>query len=87
MAEFCLDCWNEMNETNDPESKYVFSDEPDLCEGCSEIKPVILATKKDYLIYRFRFILVPLDFLCRMLLLPLLLLMALYQYCKRKHEI
>ena len=23
MAEFCLECWNKINETNDPESDYI----------------------------------------------------------------
>lgn len=42
MAEFCLDCWNRMNETNDPPKKYVISKELELCEGCGEWKPVIV---------------------------------------------
>lgn len=43
MAEFCLDCWNKMNKTNDPERKYFLSRELDLCEGCGEMKHVIIA--------------------------------------------
>ncbi|MGN0629378.1 MAG: hypothetical protein ACI4IW_07095 [Oscillospiraceae bacterium] len=46
MAEFCLECWNRLNGTNDPEEKYIFSDEPDFCEGCGEWKPVIVGLRK-----------------------------------------
>lgn len=42
MAEFCLKCWNELNETNEPEGKYVMSKGLDLCEGCGEWKHVIV---------------------------------------------
>ena len=40
MAEFCLECWNKMNNRNDPRWKYVISLEKDLCEGCGEWKRV-----------------------------------------------
>ena len=33
MAEFCLECWNRMNEINDSPKKYVLSKELELCEG------------------------------------------------------
>lgn len=46
MAEFCLDCWNKLNNTNDPESKYIIDyDCLDLCEGCGEYKPCIVRYK------------------------------------------
>ena len=45
MAEFCLKCWNEINETNYTEDKYIMSEELDLCEGCGEYKHVIVAEK------------------------------------------
>lgn len=46
MAEFCLDCWNKLMNSNDPAEKYVLSDELDLCEGCGEWKPVIICIKR-----------------------------------------
>ncbi len=46
MAEFCLDCWNRINNTNDPPEKYIFSDELDLCEGCAEWKRVIVTERR-----------------------------------------
>lgn len=42
MSEYCLDCWNEINETNDPKEKYILSKELDFCEGCGQWKPVIV---------------------------------------------
>ena len=47
MAEFCLKCWNEMNETNDDESKIVLPKELDFCEGCGEWKRVIVREREN----------------------------------------
>jgi hypothetical protein len=43
MAEFCVDCWNKINNTKEPESAFILDD--DLCEGCGEIKPCIVCYK------------------------------------------
>ena len=45
MAEFCLKCWNEINKTDDPASKYILSKELDLCEGCGKRTHVIVAQR------------------------------------------
>ena len=45
MAEFCLECWNKLNETNDSPWRYVLSWEKDLCEGCAEYKRVIVVER------------------------------------------
>lgn len=45
MAEFCVDCWNELNGTNDPPENFVVSKELDLCEGCAQMKHVVIAIK------------------------------------------
>ena len=50
MAEFCLECWNKIMETSDPEAKYIISRELDFCEECGEYKHVIVAIKRRYLI-------------------------------------
>lgn len=50
MAEFCLDCWNEINETNDPAKKYIISEELELCEGCAQYRHVIVAIRKGYML-------------------------------------
>ncbi len=48
MAEFCLECWNRMMNTNDSAKKYILSQEADLCEGCGKGKPVIIRAKRWY---------------------------------------
>ena len=48
MAEFCLDCWNKINHRDDPASRYIISDELDLCEECGEIKHVIVRERYWY---------------------------------------
>ena len=53
MAEFCLECWNEINESNDTENMYFLSKELDLCEECGQWKPVIIAAKPAYTLRRF----------------------------------
>ena len=45
MAEFCVDCWNKINETNDSARRYVLSWGDDLCEVCGKYKRVIVAEK------------------------------------------
>ena len=48
VAEFCLECWNKINDTNDDEKMYILSKDLDLCEECGEYKRVILAERKGY---------------------------------------
>ena len=38
MAEICLDCWNEINNTNYTKWDYNLSKEPCLCEECGDVK-------------------------------------------------
>ncbi len=46
MAEFCLECWNDLNESQLTEDDVILTEYPDLCEGCAEMKPVVLAYRK-----------------------------------------
>ena len=39
MAEFCLHCFNELNETDYKEKEIWLMD--DFCEGCGEWKPCV----------------------------------------------
>lgn len=55
MAEFCLDCWNKINETCDKKGKYILSKDLDLCEGCGKWKPIIIAKGKISLPFIFKF--------------------------------
>lgn len=48
MAEFCLDCWNRINGTNDPPDQYVISKDLELCEGCGMWKHVIITERDVY---------------------------------------
>lgn len=51
MAEFCLDCWNKLNGTNDTQRDWVLSEELDLCEGCGQWKQVVVKPREHKLIY------------------------------------
>ncbi len=48
MAEFCLECWNRLNQTADGAEEFVISKQPDLCEGCGSLKPVIVTLRSKY---------------------------------------
>lgn len=43
MAEFCLKCYNEMENTQLTEKDVTLSEDVDLCEGCGERKQVVSA--------------------------------------------
>ena len=46
LAEFCLNYWNEMNETHLMEEDVILTEYLDLCEGCGEFKQVVDGYKK-----------------------------------------
>jgi len=50
MSEFCLECWNKLNETNDSERKYHLSWQKGLCEECGQRKRVIVSMRRCYII-------------------------------------
>ncbi len=89
MADFCLDCWNKMNGTNDDKRKYIISKDLGLCEGCGEFKNVIIAERFCYYLYKLRYIILPFKIVVlvmyvfwRILILPYLI----YKYMKWKKE-
>ncbi len=45
MAEYCLQCWNKINGTNDSKWRYSHSWHKELCEGCAEYKRVIVVER------------------------------------------
>lgn len=45
MAEFCLDCWNKINETQDSKWRYLLSIRKELCEECGELRRVIITER------------------------------------------
>lgn len=87
MAEFCLDCWNKINGTNDDAKKYIISKDLWLCEGCAKWKNVIVAERKYYYLRKLNFIIYPFKILYhiayvfwRILILPYLI----YRYIKEE---
>ena len=61
MAEFCLDCWNKINETNYSKSKYILSDDLDLCEECDEWTHVIVVEKNTYYYQKLWYVIFPFE--------------------------
>ena len=51
MAEFCLDCWNMVNNTKYTERDWVLSRGLELCEGCGEYKQVIVRERRLKFLY------------------------------------
>ena len=51
MAEFCPDCWNDINGLSDPPEAYVLSWGYELCEGCGQWKRVVVGRRKTLLGY------------------------------------
>ena len=51
MAEFCLDCWNKLNDSAYTERDLVLSKELELCEGCGAWKQVIVRQRRAKLLY------------------------------------
>ena len=51
MAEFCLECWNRINEKQDSSEKYILSSDLELCEGCGKQRHVIVKVKSPRLIH------------------------------------
>lgn len=45
MAEFCLPCWNKLNDVNLNEKDVIIAKYTDICEGCSEIKKIVTGFK------------------------------------------
>ena len=85
MAEFCLECWNRLHETNHSKFRYIMSDEGDinLCEGCGEWgKPVVVMARSAYYYWRFRFIIFPFEIIFRILRIPY----VLWQFHKIKRN-
>lgn len=46
MAEFCLECLNQINDTNDSRWRYVMSWEKDICEECGQYKHVVIIERR-----------------------------------------
>jgi len=78
MAEIRLECWNKENGSKDKPIKYILSKELGLCEECGEYKHTIIMYRSSYYRRKFRYILLPLEIIFRMLRIPYVI------YCIRK---
>ena len=45
MAEFCLECWNQINETHDSKWRYVLTRDLEQCEECGRYRRVIVVER------------------------------------------
>lgn len=41
MAEYCLDCFNQVNGTKLTDKEVII--EEDVCEGCNKVKPCVMS--------------------------------------------
>ncbi len=53
MAEFCLDCWNTINQTAFTHKDVVLSGYEDFCEGCGDFLPVVVRYRFSYVLKRY----------------------------------
>ena len=74
VANFCLECWNKLNGTNDSERKYIMSDGLSLCEECGEMKQVIEGYKSACFLYRFRYVMYFFTAFFKILFLPVVVI-------------
>ena len=84
MADFCLDCWNKINETNGSKRKYILSEDLKLCEGCGEWKRVIIAKHNSYYTYESRYVTLTINIIGGFVRLLRTLFVMLHSIFKRK---
>lgn len=71
MAEFCPDCWNRINGSEDDKKKYVLSKDLDLCEGCGEWKHVIIRERNNNISWKFVIVILVVLCIITEILIPL----------------
>jgi len=71
MAEFCPDCWNRINGSEDDKKKYVLSKDLDLCEGCGEWKHVIIRERDNNISWKFVIVILVVLCIITEILMPL----------------
>ena len=62
MAEFCVDCWNKIFDTQYAEKWLVMSKEKTICEDCQQMKFYVVTTKADRWKRRLYWLIFPFDF-------------------------
>lgn len=53
MAEYCLYCWNKINDTQLTTQDVIIRKDLDLCEGCGKIKYTVVCYRKNYPFVRY----------------------------------
>ena len=48
MAEFCLECLNEISGTKYTEADFILSREPDFCENCGKMVRVVVKRRRRF---------------------------------------
>ena len=90
MAEFCWECFKKLNNIDESEAKkYAITKQLDLCEGCADLRHVVIGEKRDYYRYKFRIFLFPFKLVylivycfIRLLMMPYLII----KYIKYKNK-
>ncbi len=83
MSRLCAKCMNHLMDLNYKESQYALSKNFVVCENCGEICRFVIATRKDYRLYKLRFIINPIVLIwlnIRAWFKPL----TIYKYSKKK---
>ena len=83
MAEYCLECWNKLNNTNDTEDDFVISECLYICEGCEKYTKVVLRRKPDPPYWLETFIW-PIELFCFNAINIGRGVRKLYRYCKNR---
>ena len=84
MAEFCLDCFNKRNDTNYTKKDFIISKDLGLCEGCGELKQVVIAKRGiHYYLWRIRYLILPFWIILRLLYLPIYLIKLYFAKVKK----
>ncbi len=87
--EFCLECFRKINGPEYKKRKYVLTKELNFCEECGELKRTVFMERIYYYMRKFRYVIFPfkviyiiVDFILRLMLLPLFI----YKRKKRKNS-
>lgn len=82
MAEFCVQCWNRINGTDDPPSKFIISKDLQLCEGCGEFKNIVIMERSCDHTDKFQLITFPLKAVYILLFVLWRILISPYSFYK-----
>ena len=84
MAEFCYKCFCDFWGEAPNRKKLIFSDDPDLCEGCGQYEKTVIAYKRDYYAYKYRHLIIAAKSFAVIILLPFILITLLVQKTRKK---